>query len=113
VERLDIEADRALSNLSPDVDPDATQEWLGVLTPFSRVRRLELIGTPVPSMAAALEQSAAGSGGREVLPSMQSLHLRGPLMSPPIESFVAARRLSGHAVVVHFAGEESPTEDDG
>lgn len=113
VERLDIEADRALSNLSPDVDPDATQEWLGVLTPFSRVRRLELIGTPVPSMAAALEQSAAGSGGREVLPSMQSFHLRGPLMSPPIESFVAARRRSSHAVSVHFAGEESPTEDDG
>jgi hypothetical protein len=113
VERLDIEADRALSDLGSDVDPDATQEWLELLTPFSRVRRLELIDTPVPSMASALEQSAAGNGGREVLPSMQRLYLKGPLMSPPIESFVAARQRSGHAVSVHFAGEESPVEDDG
>jgi hypothetical protein len=107
VERLDIEADHVL----PDPDLD-TQQWLELFTPFSSVRRLELIGTPVPSMASALEQSAAGNGGQEVLPLMQSLRLRGPLMSPAIESFVAARQLSGNVVSVHFASEESPIEHD-
>ena len=114
VEQLDIEADHVLSNWASASDPDsdARQWWLELFTPFSRVRRLELIGTLVPSMVSALEQSAAGNGGREVLRSMRSLHLRGPAMSPPIESFVAARQRSGHVVSVHFASEESPVEDD-
>jgi hypothetical protein len=118
VERLDIETDHMLSDVwdeeaadsDSDSDPDsgAAQQWLELLAPFRRVRWLELIGTPVPSIASALEKSAAGKGCREVLPSLQSLHLRGPTMSPPIESFVAARQRSGHVVSVHFVGEESP-----
>lgn len=114
VEELDIEADHVLSDSGSgsgsDPDSDARQLWLELFAPFSRVRRLELIGTPVPSMVSALEQSAAGNGGREVLRSLRSLHLRGSLMSPPIESFVAARQRSGYVVSVHFASEESPIE---
>jgi hypothetical protein len=114
VEELDIEADHVLSGSGsgsdPDPDSDARQWWLELFAPFSRVRRLELIGTPVPSMVSALEQSAAGNGCR-VLRSLRSLHLWGPLMSPPIESFVAARQRSGHVVSVHFASEENPVDD--
>jgi hypothetical protein len=114
VERLDIEADRALSDSGADADPDpdATQQWVELFAPFGGVRRLELVGTPVSSMASALEQSAAGDGGRDVLQSLESLHLRGPVVPPPIESFVAARQCSGQVVSVHLTGEESPIEDD-
>jgi len=118
VERLDIETDHVLSDawdeatvsgwVDSDSDSGATQQWLELFTPFRRVRWLELIGTPVPSIASALEQSASGNGCREVLPSLQSLRLRGSAMSPPIESFVAARQRSGHVVSVHFVSEESP-----
>ena len=107
VERLDIETDHVLPDAWDDAAVSA-QQWLELLAPFRRVRWLELIGTPVPSILSALEKSAAGSGCREVLLSLQSLHLRGPTMSPPIESFVAARQRSGHVVSVHLVGEESP-----
>jgi hypothetical protein len=119
VERLDIVADHvmsykwneaAVSDLDSDSDSGTAQQWLELLTPFHRVRSLELIGTP-PSMAFALEKSATGNGDREVLPLLQSLHLKGPTMSPPIESFVAARQRSGHVVSVHFVGEESRAPD--
>jgi len=119
VERLDIEADHVLPDAWDEAagsvsdsdlysDSGAAQQWLELLAPFRRVRWLELIGTPAPSIASALEKSAAGNGCREVLPSLQSLHLRGPTVPPPIGSFVAARQRSGHVVSVHFVGEESP-----
>jgi F-box-like len=127
VERLDIETDHVLSytwdevagsDSDPDSDSDrdsdsgsdsgSTRPWLELLAPFHRVRRLELIGTPAPSIASALEKSASGNGCREVLPSLRSLHLRGPAMPRPIESFVAARQRSGHVVSVHFEGDERP-----
>jgi len=116
VERLDIETDHVVSDAwdetadsdsDSDSDSGAAQQWLELLAPFRRVRWLELIGTPVPSIASALEKSAAGNGSREVLPWLQSLHLRGP-MSSPLESLVAARRRSGNVVSVHFVREESP-----
>jgi len=128
VERLDIEMDHVQSDAwdeaatpgSADSDSDSdsdadsdsdsdlgvTQQWLELFTPFRKVRWLELIGTPVPSIASALEQSATGNGW-EVLPLLQNLHLRGP-MSPSMESFVAARQRSGHVVSVHVVSEESP-----
>ena len=119
VERLDLESDHAQSEAADeaadpdsdsdsDSDSDAAQQWLELLAPFHCVRWLELIGTPVPSIASALERSVAGNGYREVLPSLQSLHLMGPTMSHPIGSFVAARQRSGHVVSVHFVREESP-----
>jgi hypothetical protein len=117
VERLDIETDHvvpeaweelAVEDSDSESDSGAAQQWLELLATFRRVRWLELIGTPVPSIASALEESAAGNGSREVLPWLQTLRLRGPTMSPPIESFVAARQRSGHVVSVHFAREESP-----
>jgi hypothetical protein len=113
VERLDIEVNHVVSEAwdeAADEDEDwgAAQQWLELLATFRRVRWLELIGTQVPIIASALEESAAGNGSREVLPWLQTLRLRGPTMSPPIESFVAARQRSGHVVSVHFAREESP-----
>jgi F-box associated protein len=120
VERLDIETDHvqsdawdeaassgsADSDSGSDSDSGVTQ-WLELFFPFRKVRSLELIGTPAPSIASALEQSATGNGW-EVLPLLQSLHLRGPTMSPSMESFVAARQRSGRVVSVHVVSEESP-----
>lgn len=117
VERLDIEMHHAISDAwdeATDSDSDsdsnsdssAAQQWLELLAPFRRVRSLELVGIPVPSIASALETSATGNGCREVLPSLQSLQLRGsPTMSPRIGSFVAARQRSGHVVSVQYVGE--------
>lgn len=102
VEQLDIEADPALPNTWDETD---TTQWLELLSPFSRVRKLELIGTLVTSIASALGQSA-GKLGREVLPSLRDLHLRDTLISPPIESSIAAIRLSGQTIAVHYGGEE-------
>jgi hypothetical protein len=96
VERLDIETDS-------DSGATAPQSWLELFAPFRGVRFLELIGRPVPSIASALENSAAGN----VLPSLQSLHLKGPTMPPPIEAFVAARQNAGQVISVHFVSEES------
>ena len=113
VERLDIETDHVLSDVSDeaadsdsDSDSGASHEWLELLAPFRKVRCLELIGTPVLSITSALEKSVVGKGYREVLPSLQTLYLSGSTTSLPIESFVAARQRSGHDVSVHFVGEE-------
>ncbi|KAH9983247.1 hypothetical protein BJV74DRAFT_627584 [Russula compacta] len=102
VERLDIEADPALPNAWDETD---TTQWLELLSPFSQVRKLELIGTLVTSISSALGQSA-GKLGREVLPSLRDLHLRDTFISPPIESSIAAIRLSSHTVSVHYGGDE-------
>jgi len=105
VERLDVEADRVPSD---SWDEAITPQWLELFAPFRSVRRVELIGSLVPSIASALELSAAGTGrgGREVFPSLRDLHLRGSSTLPPVESFKAARELSGHAVSIHYLGEE-------
>jgi hypothetical protein len=82
VERPDIEMDHAISDawdeatdsdIDSDSDSSTAQQWLELLAPFRRVQSLELISIPVPSIASALEKSAAGNGCREVLPSLQSL----------------------------------------
>ncbi|KAI9432282.1 hypothetical protein H4582DRAFT_2061969 [Lactarius indigo] len=100
VRRLEIEAHRPSSALGNKVDP---VQWLELFGLFVSVRRLELTGTLVPSMAAALEQSADGVG-RHVFSALRDIHLRGTAMSRAIEAFIAARKLSGHLVSVHYAG---------
>jgi hypothetical protein len=59
VEHLDIEVDQVLSDLWDETD---TAQWLELLTLFSNVRRLELIGALVSSIAAVLEQFAGNQG---------------------------------------------------
>ena len=106
VERLDIEANSTLSDWRDEIDDGL---WLGLLAPFSGVRRLELIGSLIPHVASALEQSAddmpEGHGGG-VLPSLQDLHLRGTLFSPSVESFVATRQLSGSVISIRYTEDE-------
>jgi len=106
VERLDIEANSTLSDWRDEIDDGL---WLGLLAPFSGVRRLELIGSLIPHVASALEQSAGdmpeGHGG-EVLPSLRDIHLRGTLSSPSVESFVATRQLSGRVVSIRYTEDE-------
>jgi hypothetical protein len=126
VERLDVEADSALSDLWDDDDETdaAAAQWLELLAPFRAVQRLELIGSLVliPRVAAALAQSASNnntdhdhgnsaSSGREVFPSLRDLYLRGTCFSPAIESFAATRRLSGRNVSIHYVGDEGHDHD--
>jgi len=101
VRRLEIEAHRPSSAPADEVNP---VQWLELFGLFVSVRRLELTGTLVPSMAAALEQSVEGMG-RQVFSALRDIHLRGTAMSRAIEEFIAARKLSGHLVSVHYAGE--------
>ena len=102
VRRLEIEAHRPSLSPADEVSP---AQWLELFGLFVSVRRLELTGTLVPSMAAALEQSEEGVGRRQVFSALRDIHLRGTAMSRAIEAFIAARKLSGHLVSVHYAGE--------
>ncbi|KAH9031304.1 hypothetical protein EDB84DRAFT_1438928 [Lactarius hengduanensis] len=102
VRRLEIEAHRPSSALADEVNP---VQWLEMFGLFVSVRELELAGTLVPSMAAALEQSAEGVVGRQVFSALRVIHLRGTPMSRAIEAFIVARKLSGHIVSVHYARE--------
>jgi hypothetical protein len=102
VRRLEIEAHRPTSAPADEVNP---VQWLELFGLFVSVRRLELTGTLVPSMAAALELSMESVGRRQVFSALRDIHLRGTAMSRAIEAFIAARKLSGHVVSVHYAGE--------
>ncbi|KAI0249352.1 hypothetical protein BJV78DRAFT_1227749 [Lactifluus subvellereus] len=98
-ECLDVQSDQHWP------DEADTERWLELFSPFNSVRRIEVVGTVVPSVASALERSA-GEMGQMVLPALQDLHLKDtPPSLPEIESFVAARRLSGHVVTVRYAEE--------
>ena len=96
-ERLDVE-----SMSWPEWDETDNEILVGLFSPFNSVRRIEVAGTLFPSVASALARSA-GEMGQMVLPALQDLHLKDtPPSLPEIESFVAARRLSGHVVTVHY-----------
>jgi F-box-like len=98
---LDIEADTLLLDWQDQKD---AAQWLELFSPFGGVRRLGLIGHVTRSAALALEQSASNidMGRWEVLPSLRELHLRGFDPSPPMESFLAARRRSGSIVSIYY-----------
>lgn len=103
VRRLEIEAHLPSSAPADEIDP---VQWLELFGLFVDVRRLELAGTLVPSMAAALEQSMEGFD-RQVFSALRDIHLRDTVMSRAIEAFIAGRKLSGQLVSVHYAGEGS------
>jgi hypothetical protein len=77
--------------------------WLELLHPFGAVKNLYLCKKFVPRIAPAL-QELVGGRTTEVLPSLENIFLEEFQPSRPlhegIEKFVAARRLTGHPVVV-------------
>ncbi|KAI9454353.1 hypothetical protein F5148DRAFT_1378269 [Russula earlei] len=100
---LDIEDDvlpHSQTHWKGDMDP---AQWLELLDPFIAVKVLRLSDQVGPHVCQALEELAE-ERVTEVLPALQKIFLRDrPLKPVPkyIERFVAARRLSGHPVVVY------------
>jgi hypothetical protein len=80
-----------------------SSQWLELFHPFIALQRLYISDELVTFVTAAL-QELTERRTMEVLPAMQSLVLEGLEPSGPvpegIESFVGARRLSGHHVAV-------------
>jgi hypothetical protein len=103
VEQLEISQKRQ-SNIewidNPDMDPSL---WLELFRLFIAVQSLRVSKKLVPPVAAAL-QEFTGERTMEALPALHSLFLEGLEPSGPvpegIQSFVAARQLSGHHVAV-------------
>jgi len=81
---------------------EATQ-WMELLRPFMTVKDLVLDEPTALSVASAL-QELVGERVAEILPALQTIFLEGFQSSVPvpegIEKFVAARELSGRAVIV-------------
>ena len=93
--------------------------WLQLLHPFASVKNLFLCDEFVPHIAPALEE-LFGLRTTEVLPTLENIFLEGHQPSRPlhegIETFVAARQLTGHPVAVsHWdkkdAEYERPSSD--
>jgi hypothetical protein len=114
VEVLNAYGSQMLFSLRDPRETDSAK-WLELLRHFRGVRKLEVAGALVPNIASALEQ-VTGNMARGILPLLRDFHLDVPQsMSPPIEPFVAARRLSTHPVTVHYARDDSsdnPSDDD-
>ena len=73
-------------------------QWLEIFHPFTAVKNLYLPEKFVPSIALAM-QELVGGRTTEVLPTLQNIFLEGPLLEG-IQTFVAARQLSGHPITV-------------
>jgi hypothetical protein len=79
--------------------------WLGLLRPFVAAKNLYLSTELVPRIAPAL-QELVGGGTTEVLPVLENIFLEDFRTSGPfrvhkgIESYVSARQLTSHPVVV-------------
>jgi hypothetical protein len=84
-------------------DDIESNQWLELLHPFTDVKDLFLCQKYARRIAPAL-QELIGEGAKEVLPSLQSIHLWGLQMSGVvpklIEQFVTARHVSGHPIAV-------------
>ena len=84
-----------------DIEND---QWPEFLHPFSAVKNLYLSEGIMLSVAHAL-QELSGESVTEVLPALQNIFLEGLQPSGPVQeaigTFIAARQLSGHPVVVH------------
>jgi hypothetical protein len=104
VERFDISAFPRLPMEGDEMD---TTIWLELFRPFRGVKKLEVTGGLVSSIASALER-ATGEMARIVLPAMRDLHLfDSPSAASSIEPFIAARQLCNRPVTVHFEREDS------
>lgn len=103
LEHLEIFADRPYWRFYME-----NAQWLGLLRPFSSVKDLVLFDDLVKFVAPALKE-LTGERVSEFLPALQNLFLKGSCPSVPpqrvqedIEQFIAARRLCGHPVVLHY-----------
>jgi hypothetical protein len=99
-------------NWEYESDMDSAQ-WLEVFRRFIAVQRLYVSKRLVPPVAATLREFTGGSS-MDVLPVLHELSTEGHHPSGPvrevIKSFVAARRLSGHSLVIQaWEARQSPT----
>jgi hypothetical protein len=99
LERLYLAEDGDLE-WQDDIEND---QWLELFHPFTTVKDLYISSEFTPRVAPAL-QELIGERATEVLPALQTLFLREPLPSGPvqeaIEQFVAARQLASRPVSV-------------
>jgi hypothetical protein len=108
VERFSITAYPQLSSWLEREETDEAQ-WLELFRPFRGVKRFDVTGSLVQSIASALEP-VTGEMARIVLPALRDLYLIDYQISPTsIEPFIDARELYGRPVSVH---NERPGEDD-
>ncbi|KAH8999888.1 hypothetical protein EDB86DRAFT_3075577 [Lactarius hatsudake] len=101
VTRLEIEGFPEPSRWRRELNP---ANWLPLLRAFTGVKRLHVVGTLVSSVISALAQ-VTGETIHEIMPALRDLHLQGgPGTSASVESFVAARKLYGIPISVHYKG---------
>jgi hypothetical protein len=84
-------------------DDIENSQWLELFHPFTGVRDLYISSEFTPRIAPAL-QELVGERATEVLPALQTVFLKEPLPSEPvqetIEKFVAARQLASQPIAV-------------
>ncbi|KAI0291187.1 hypothetical protein B0F90DRAFT_1920754 [Multifurca ochricompacta] len=117
VERLDVEASPLLFIWRNPDETDAFQ-WLELFRQFKGVKKLDVSGTLVPSIAGALERVIGsgndGLGGnssavQDLLPALCDLHLSGSTStssSLSIKPFLAARERSGNPISVYWGVDD-------
>ncbi|KAN0134730.1 hypothetical protein V8E53_007515 [Lactarius tabidus] len=103
--RVEIEGFPESSRWHREVD---TTHWLNLFRTLSGVKRFHVVGTLVLSVLPALSQ-ASGEEIGEILPALRDLHLPGghgasTVTSTAIKPFIAARKLYGLPVSVHYKG---------
>ena len=101
LEELEIREDDSLSSSHWKDDMENAQ-WLELLDPFTALKNLYLTDGIAQRFCGAL-QELSGERATEVLPALRNLFVRGSSLEPvqeAMKSFVTARQLSGHPVVV-------------
>jgi hypothetical protein len=103
LERLEIDIEK--NRHSQDDMEDA--QWLELLHPFISVKDLGLSKDLVPFVAPALQElSRAGERVTEVLPTLKTLFLTGPIPSGPVQEairkFIVTRQHFGYHVTVYY-----------
>jgi hypothetical protein len=85
-------------------DDIENMQWLELLRPFTPVKELVLSNNKIVGLVAPTLQELTGERVIDVLPVLQSLLLKGPRRSGPINKaiaqFVAARQISGRPVAI-------------
>ncbi|KAI9435935.1 hypothetical protein H4582DRAFT_490606 [Lactarius indigo] len=106
VTRLEIEGFPEPSSWRREMDP---ANWLPLLRAFTGVKRLHIVGTLVSSVVSALAQVTGETEILEIMPALRDLHLQGgpgtsASTSVSVGPFIAARKLHGIPVSVHYKG---------
>jgi len=104
LEKLQIREHDDWFQLSHWKDDTENSRWLKLLDPYTALKDLYLTDRIARRFCGAL-QELSGEKTTEVLPALRNLFVQGSSLEPvqeAIQSFVAARQLSGHPVVVDF-----------